>query len=220
MACRLGAEQLRIARMSLPLLVLPSALATTITTEAGDTHSTKEAEFGSRALEEVKRAVRDQGLPRLAAPLKPPEAAAWVHCIVADQIAYHRRNHSKLDRVESWMSVGHRSALLHRAYCGRGSLGDSLGMAAAVYRRWAGIRRGLAWRGNAARHRAPRGAEPGDGTTLQQIDANLIKLMDGTHSAENPESEVRRLAFAAAEAMGSENRSWHGLVRRYRDELP
>ena len=32
--------------------------------------------------------------------------------------------------------------------------------------------------------------------------------------------DVRRLAFAATDAMGRENTSWHGLVRRYRDELP
>ncbi len=49
-ACRLGAEQLRIARMSLPLLVLPSALATTNTTSAAGSHGSKEAEFGALRL--------------------------------------------------------------------------------------------------------------------------------------------------------------------------
>ena len=56
--------------------------------------------------------------------------------------------------------------------------------------------------------------------TLQQIDANLIKLMNGTHPAENPEPRCGALLSRRHEAMGSENRSWHGLVRRYREELP
>jgi hypothetical protein len=37
---------------------------------------------------------------------------------------------------------------------------------------------------------------------------------------DNAWSHVRHLAFEAAEAMGRENTSWHGLVRRYRDDLP
>jgi len=219
-ACRLGAEQLRIARMSLPLLVLPSALATTNTVSAAGTHGSKETEFGALALEEVKRAVRDQGLPRLAAPLKASDAAAWLHCIVADQIAYHRRNHRKLEHVESW--VGHATAgffiiallavVLHFfKHWDWLLILTAAGPAFAAALHGAGTRLGIV-------HRAALSLEMEQ--TLQLIDDNLIKLMNGTHSAERPESEVRRLAFAAAEAMGSENRSWHGLVRRYREELP
>ena len=55
---------------------------------------------------------------------------------------------------------------------------------------------------------------------LRQIDSNLIKLINGTHSSKDPAAEVRALASAAAEAMGTENTSWHGLVRRYKEEVP
>jgi hypothetical protein len=219
-ACRLGAEQLRIARMSLPLLVLPSALATTTTTSAAGSHGSKGAELGARALEEVKRAVRDQGLPRLAGTLKTSDAAAWVHCIVADQIEYHRRNHGKLEHVESW--VGHATAgffiiallavVMHPfTHWDWLLILTAAGPAFAAALHGAGTRLGIV-------HRAALSLEMEQ--TLQQIDSNLTKLMEGAHSAEDPEREVRHLAFAAAEAMGSENRSWHVLVRRYRDELP
>jgi hypothetical protein len=219
-ACRLGAEQLRIARMSLPLLVLPSALATTVTTLAGDSYITKEAEFGSRALEEVKRAVRDQGLPRLTAPLEPSKAAAWIHCIIADQIDYHRRNHAKLDQVETYIGVATGvlfffaliAVLTHLGTHWRGLLVfTAAGPAFAAALHGAGTRLGIVLRAALSLEMEQ---------TLQQIDSNLVKLMNDPPPAENLEREVRRLAFAAAEAMGSENRSWHGLVRRYRDELP
>lgn len=219
-ACRLGAEQLRIARMSLPLLVLPPALATTNTISPAGSHSSKETEFGALALEEVKRAVRDHGLPRLAAPLKASDAAAWVHCIVADQIDYHRRNHGKLEHVESW--VGYATAgffivaliavVLHPfTHWDWLLLLTAAGPAFAAALHGAGTRLGIV-------HRTALSLEMEQ--ALQQVDSNLIKLKDGTHSAQDPKREVRRLAFAAAEAMGSENRSWHVLVRRYRDELP
>ena len=168
----------------------------------------------------MKRAVRDQGLPRLAAPPKASDAAAWLHCIVADQIEYHRRNHGKLEHVESW--VGYATAgffiiallavVMHPfTHWDSLLLVTAAGPAFAAALHGAGTRLGIV-------HRAALSLEMEQ--TLRQIDANLIKLMDGTHSAEDSEREVRRLAFAAAEAMGSENRSWHGLVRRYRDELP
>ena len=54
---------------------------------------------------------------------------------------------------------------------------------------------------------------------LARIDQALTALIE----AQPPTAdwrEVRRLAFAATDAMGRENTSWHGLVRRYRDELP
>jgi hypothetical protein len=217
-ACRLGAEQLRIARMSLPLLVLPSALATAASAIEG--HGSKQAEFGARALDEVKRAVRDHGLPRLAAFPGPSEAAAWVHCIIADQVRYHHHNHAKLERVERWLNYTTellfvialiavvRHLWSHEPWL---LLFTAAGPAFAAALHGAGTRLGIV-------HRAALSLEMEQ--ALQQIDSHLVKLKDDAHSTEDPEREVRRLAFAAAEAMGSENRSWHVLVRRYRDELP
>ena len=56
---------------------------------------------------------------------------------------------------------------------------------------------------------------------LKQIGTALKKLIDNPPPVElDAWSELRRLAFQAANAMGRETTSWHGLVRRYRDELP
>jgi len=216
-ACRLGAEQLRIARMALPLLVSPRALST-LSSSTASGHGDKPG-FDALALEEVKRAVRDHGLPRRTVPLEPSQAARWVHCIVADQIGYHHRNHKKLERFESWITYctaglflislvavvrhlwSHEHGLL---------LFTAAGPAFAAALHGAGTRLGIV-------HRAA--LSEGMEKDLQQIDSSLIKLMDGKHTASNPAAEVRALASAAAEAMGSENTSWHGLVRRYKEEL-
>src|SRR5262249_41508598 len=100
-ACRLGAEQLRIALMSMPLLVLPSALATSDEPPVADEHGAQETQFGFSALAQVKRAVRDHGLPRLDPALTIAQAAAWLHLIIQDQIGYHHGNHAKLEHAES-----------------------------------------------------------------------------------------------------------------------
>ena len=56
--------------------------------------------------------------------------------------------------------------------------------------------------------------------TLQQIDANLIKLMRRYASCRGPGARGTAPCFRGGQAMGSENTSWHGLVRRYKEELP
>ena len=176
-------------------------------------------ELDSRALEEVKRAVRDHGLPRGTDRLEPSKAARWVHCIVADQINYHHRNHAKLERVESWLTYCAQALFLialiavvrHLWSHEHGLLlFTAAGPAFAAALHGAGTRLGIV-------HRAALSGEIEK--ELRQIDSNLIKLIDGTHPAKDPAAEVRALASAAAEAMGSENTSWHGLVRRYKEEL-
>jgi len=54
---------------------------------------------------------------------------------------------------------------------------------------------------------------------LAKIDEDLTAV-ETMPPGEESWTQMRRLAFAAAEAMGRENSSWHGLVRRYRDDLP
>ena len=217
-ACRLGAEQLRIARMALPLLVAPRALST-LSTPVANGHDNRGMELDSRALEEVKRAVRDHGLPRGTDRLEPSEAARWVHCIVADQINYHHRNHAKLERVESWLTYCAQALFLialiavvrHLWSHEHGLLlFTAAGPAFAAALHGAGTRLGIV-------HRAALSG--GIEKELRQIDSNLIKLINGTHSSKDPAAEVRALASAAAEAMGTENTSWHGLVRRYKEEV-
>lgn len=55
---------------------------------------------------------------------------------------------------------------------------------------------------------------------LAEIAQSLDALIKSAASSTSAWHEVRALAYAAAEAMGAENSSWHRLVRRYRDELP
>jgi hypothetical protein len=87
-ACRFAAEQVRIARMCLPLLVTPRALS------SEDRLPRRSA--AQQALDEVKRIVRDQGLPDLSPAMTAVDAARWVRLLVADQATYHRHNHRKL----------------------------------------------------------------------------------------------------------------------------
>jgi hypothetical protein len=50
---------------------------------------------------------------------------------------------------------------------------------------------------------------------LKRIDDELSRSLQ----AEDPWTKIRQLAYKATEIMGAENTSWHGLVRRYRDEI-
>ena len=228
-ACRLAAEQLRIARMSLPLLVLPPALATADKPPPGSPPD-KESEFDFVALTQVKRIVRDQGLPRRDPAVSPVQAAKWVHLIVADQVTYHHRNHHKLERAERTLLflsqtiflmavvavVAHLVAahflvprFLHEAPPWL-LLFTAAAPAFAAALHGTGTRLGIV-------HRTALSAEAE--LELARIDRALTALIE----AQPPTADwrdVRRLAFAATDAMGRENTSWHGLVRRYRDELP
>jgi hypothetical protein len=218
-ACRLGAEQLRIALMSMPLLVLPSALATSDEPPPADEHGTQETQFGYSALAQVKRAVRDHGLPRLDPGLTIEQAAKWLHLIILDQIDYHRGNHGKLEHAENRLRgltkiiffaamacvvahfFWHASVLL---------LATAAGPAFAAALHGTGTRLGIV-------HRAALSSDVAK--ELAKIDADLIAV-EKLPTGEEAWTQIRRLAFAAAEAMGRENSSWHGLVRRYRDDLP
>jgi len=237
-ACRLGAEQLRIARMSLPLLVLPSALATADAQGAGDAEDPTDFELS--ALGQVKRAVRQQGLPRVDyGSLNAAEAARWLQMIVADQMHYHEHNHHTLERAEKSLN---RISTIAFAISVLGvvlplcvpSLHDlsmvlpwlapaqhdpdprfliisAAGPALTAALHGAGTRLGFV-------HRAALSHDMN--ARLKQIFQALNELIRTAGLSKTAWNEVRALAYAAADAMGAENSSWHRLVRRYRDELP
>lgn len=241
-ACRLGAEQLRIARMSLPLLVLPPALATSDEPEEGRTRD--EPEF--RALSELKRVVRDHGLPRPRPdrPFTPVNAAIWVEKIVKDQIDYHHPNYHKLECVENrvrviietmfWIVMAAVLAHLVMAYayssqgcsspppankraCELIELGTAgLFVIIAAVPAFAAALHGAATRlGVVHRIALSRSVE----RELRRIDESLLKLIGAPPNEDKAWPEIRDLTYQAAEVMGSENLSWHGLVLRYRDVL-
>jgi len=218
-ACRLGAEQLRIALMSMPLLVLPSALATSDEPPPADEHGAQDTQFGFFALAQVKRAVRDHGLPRLDPTLTIAQAAEWLHLIIRDQIGYHHGNHGKLEHAENrlrfltkWIFILTMAAVVvhFRVHASALLLATAAGPAFAAALHGTGTRLGIV-------HRAALSVDVAK--ELAKIDADLTTVEKMPPGAD-AWTQVRYLAFAAAEAMGRENSSWHGLVRRYRDDLP
>lgn len=228
-ACRLGAEQLRIARMSLPLLVLPRALATSDAENVG----ADDVDYELSALAQVKRAVRQQGLPHVDyGSLPAVEAARWLQLIVADQIRYHERNLQTLERAEVTLNVISTliflvslitvalplfvPSLRHFAtesFLSRDSylILSAAGPAFVAALHGAGMRLGFV-------HRAALSHDMKK--QLTEIAQSLDALVKSGASSTSAWHQVRALAYAAADAMGAENSSWHRLVRRYRDELP
>lgn len=220
-ACRFAAEQLRIARMSVPLLVLPEPLTTTDRAPANPDHGSKEVKLDFLALTEVKRIVRDHGLPRLDPDLKPAKAAEWLLLIVNDQIVYHNRNHRKLDHAEhnlrQWTRaifvVALIAVLAHFFVKGAEWLlyftAAAPAFAAALH--GTGTRLGIV-------HRAALSLEAD--TELTRIKTLLTDRKWDSANATEDWRELRRIAYMATTAMGRENTSWHGLVRRYQDDVP
>jgi hypothetical protein len=219
-ACRFGAEQLRIARMSLPLLVLPPALATKDTPPSAE-EDNRETEFEFQALTLIKRIVREQGVPRLDPDLTPQQAAQWLDLIVSDQITYHRRNERKLEYAEI------RLRLATQTIFGIAMLAVLIHLFVNMHLHWllvftaAGPAFATALQGTITRlgivHRAALSVEAAK--ALGEVHADLQALMRAPPPVALAWSEVRRLAYSASTAMGRENTSWHGLVRRYRDDL-
>src|SRR5262249_14412012 len=62
-------------------------------------------QFDFVALMQVKRLVRDHGLPRRGPAVTPVAAAKWLQLIVGDQLEYHHRNHHKLHHAERRLVV-------------------------------------------------------------------------------------------------------------------
>ena len=221
-ACRLGAEQLRIARMSLPLLVVPLALATSDKPPIARGQSSRETAFGFQALTLVKRTVRDRGLPQLDPAGTPSDAAKWVRLIVGDQIDYHHNNRRKLHHAEHRLRFVTQlffyaaviAVIAHFIWHGPGAnwllLLTAAGPAFAAAVHGTETRLGIV-------HRAALSVDTE--RELSAVDEGLGKIDDNS-VGEDGWREVRRLTAAADDAMGRENTSWHGLVRRHRDELP
>jgi hypothetical protein len=243
-ACRLGAEQLRIVRMCLPLLALPAALLTRDASVAPIPEplswwvfwrwpTLETVDLTEAALAEVKRAVRDQGLPT-AIPADARRAAAWLRVIVADQAAYHDNNARKLQRAErvfrflttalfmlALAAVLAELILREEWLPGRwtGWLGEgewllfltAVGPAFAASLQGAETRLGIVHRAALSEDTAER---------LARIDAALGAIVEAPRERVAAMETVRDLALDAAEAMGSENVSWHALLRRERDTLP
>nr|WP_294504182.1 hypothetical protein [uncultured Rhodopila sp.] len=209
-ACRFGAEQLRIARMCLPLLVVPRALCSVDKVPP-------RADESKRALAEVKRAVRDQGLPELAAAPSALEAARWLKLVVKDQTTYHHDNHHRLECAEDRLirlTVILFGVAVVAVVAELVDYGSSLLLlATAAMPAFAAAIHGVATRLGFV-HRAQLSLEAAG--ELEPIQDDLDKMID---QAEADWPNVRTLAARAAEAMARETTSWHSQVRRQKDVI-
>lgn len=218
-ACRFAAEHLRVARLCLPLLVVPSALATVEKPLAGD-GTTKEDPFETdiEALAATKRSVRDQGLPLLDAQTSPTEGLDWLRLFVVDQRDYHHNNHHKLEllekRLETFKLVIFGAAicavLAHFAWDWKELLlltASGPALAAAIH--GAETRLGIVHRKELSKTMEAK---------LNTILAKLNLALDAKSKPSWP--AVQEMAREAADAMVDENSSWRSLVRRERDFIP
>jgi hypothetical protein len=208
-ACRFGAEQLRIARMCLPLLVIPRALCSF--------DQVSEPDESQRALAEVKRAVRDQGLPDLSSVLSALDAARWLDLVVADQADYHRKNHHRLECAEQRLNrlTDYLFALAVLAV-GVHLVGRDdhwlLIFTAALPAFGAAVHGVTTRLGFVHRIQLSLDAE----RDLRPIHEALAEMIDRKAAGW---TQVRSLAVLAGEAMAQETKSWHSQVRRQKDVI-
>jgi hypothetical protein len=218
-ACRLAAEQLRIARLCLPLFVVPSVL------RSADQLPSGFPVFTVRALQEVKRAVRDQGLPRPRKAFTPTQAAAWLDLIVQDQAVYHANNERRLEhaekRLHDWAAGAFLLAVLAVLAHFLPQMPEvvpylliptAAGPAGAASLHGVRTRLGVVHR--IALSRETEAELNAIHVRLDQFRRNL-----GDMTPERAWLEIRTLAIRASTAMGSENTSWHNLVRREKDDI-
>jgi hypothetical protein len=217
MTCRLSAELLRTARMSLPLLVLPPGLATRDIRSIGS-HDHDRA-IGSGALAYVKRVVREQGLPRIDPALTPPQAARWLRLIVADQIAYYDRDYYLLKQLEQNLRVIKQAIFLIAImavlthFCLHAEwllLFTAATPAFAAALHGAEIRLGIL-------HRVPLSLEMKN--ELTHIDNALANTIRNPPPFEDAWLEVRRLAVEATTIFGRDTLWLHHVLRHYGEEF-
>lgn len=234
-ACRHGAELLRVAHMCLPLQLVPSALSSPDAPPQIDEKNSRKTDFTALALSEAKRAIRDQGLTHLARDTSPSDAADWLQQLVQDQEEYHR-------------AIGYRMASAERTLRRLGNLFFLAALTTVIahlasfyffppswksseivemLERWSLIVTAAGPAFAAALH----GARTRLGfvhriALSEDTHTKLAKIREELEAARRSSSDgmpnwpvVRYLAKRASEAMSIENASWHALLRREPDEL-
>jgi hypothetical protein len=220
LACRSTAEQLRIALMCLPLMVVPESLKTAPASGGDDVSR------GS-FLDAVKRLVREHGLPhyREQGAISATKAVEWARLFVSDQHAYHKSNWERLHDAEqrlslvTWVVFGLTVAavILHLITEALGIefkyglIVTAAGPAIAAGLHGAGVRLSLVRRMALSKDSKDE---------LSKINGALEKLSADEESEAEKWRNLRRLTSRAAEIMDKENSSWHILVRRVPDDLP
>jgi hypothetical protein len=207
---RFAAEQLRVALLCLPLLVVPPLL---------DSPDRATSGRSDPFLNTVKRAVRRQGLPRLD-DASPRAARHWLKHIVADQARYHRDNSHRIEAAEKGLElvsavffvIAFLAALLHipEEHWDALLLATAAGPALVASLHGAATRLGLKQRACESEAAA------------EDLDEIMDGLQEPTHTGtqEDEWRRLRELARKAAEVMGGENERWRRLIRAQSDNLP
>jgi hypothetical protein len=113
-ACRIGAEQIRLARIGLPLLVVPPLMLSPDKVQEShpvppadgkdhghhERHKENKDNYAAVALALAKRAVRGDGPCAIGPDVPLEDAALWLRAQVVYQRDYHRANHDRLEAVE------------------------------------------------------------------------------------------------------------------------
>jgi hypothetical protein len=245
-ACRLAAEQLRIACMCLPLCTAPPALMTKepARPHGGAPPTRRQRDFTLEALALVKRAVRDPGAPKTSREMSFPEAVRWLDAFVEDQIKYHSRNHLKLETAErrltlfatllfilsfvgAALEIDHVRDGLARAISWLGLPPEALAVSSALLDepKWlllvtaAGPAFAAALHGAETRLGIVHRSELSK-SMAEELGRIRRELLDARQAAQEDWPQLHKLAFRAAAAMGDENTSWHSLLRRSPDTTP
>jgi hypothetical protein len=225
LACRSTAEQLRIALMCLPLMVVPDSLKTARARRGDDV---------SRGpfLDTVKRVVREHGLPHYRDPgvISAAKAAEWAQLFVSDQQEYHKGNSERLHVAERRLLYVTRLVFAIAAAAVLAHLiADTLGIKTKIWLVFTAAGPALAagLHGAGARlslvHRIALSEDLYD--ELSKIHAELETLSADEEAMEDAKEAVKwrrlhDLTLRAAKIMDAENTSWNVLVHRVRDDLP
>jgi hypothetical protein len=245
-AARVGAEDLRLAQILVPMMIAPPQMTLPDVAKADLAPAPPSGLLGRStpdyrrmAAQEVVRAVRSQGLPVLDADVDDKRRAAWLIANVDEQIRYHRANQARLrgaDRNALWLTY------IITALSLLAPLAESIVGYAHQAETWFGISPDFivalrAWLQDSPSHLVIVTALPAigaafHGAATRMSFANRAQLSVRVSEAlaevkrqladslDSGWPALRRLALAAAQAMEDENQSWHNSLVRARDMPP
>ena len=245
-AARVGAEDLRLAQILLPMMIAPPQMTLPDVAKADLKPGPPSGllrrpapDYRRMAALEVVRAIRSQGLPVLDPDVNDRRRAAWLAANVDEQIKYHQANQARLrgaDRNALWLTY------IITAVSLVAPVAESIVSYAHEAETWFGISPDFiaslkAWLQASPSHLVIVTALPAIGAAFHGAATRMGFANRATLSARVSDAllevkrqlavsvefgwpAIRRLALAAAQAMEDENQSWHNSLVRARDMPP
>lgn len=237
---RFVAEQLRVALVTLPVLVIPRILLTPDRPTASLTaryQGPVSGEFENRtrrrlreehhhsqalqaaALTQIKYAVREQG-PTQVKGAEPTleEARDWLELMLQDQVKWHKDNIETLTTVEVRLSAIARAIFILAFVAVLAHFGSEFGLLPHV--EWGLLLTAAFPAIAAAAHGAA--ARLGISNRARQSEVTLAAMqsqVERVRAAKTWET-LRYSAAAAGDIMSSEADAWHRIVRAHDDDVP